>query len=192
MAEISPARIPAGTAAGTAPASGVVAPTLPRGTRCQMRKATSANTAMPGTIHGSTLLALGAVVTPTVAPQSLQNRAPGVSAWPHATQFAPASAAPQLVQKRPLAGALQRGQGVGDSDGLMTGKVSDTGHSTGWRRAGDLLPVQPRADISRSSGARAAPDPRARGMRGWPIAIAARRPDRRDEEGHPEAGGSAW
>jgi glutamine synthetase len=124
-----------------------------------MRKATNAITAMPGTIHGSTLLAPGAVATPTDAPQSWQNRAPGVSAWPHETQFAPASAAPQFAQKRPLAGALQRGQGVEGSEWLMTGKLSDTGHPTGWRHARDLPPVQPGPDISCLQGARTAPDP---------------------------------
>jgi hypothetical protein len=45
-----------------------------------MRNATSVMTAMPGTIHGSTLFAEGAAATPTDAPHSLQNLAPGASA----------------------------------------------------------------------------------------------------------------
>jgi hypothetical protein len=61
----------------------------------------------------------GAATGPTDAPQWWQNLAPGVSGLSHEMQLAPASAAPQFAQNRPVAGFLQRGQGAVDSDVLM-------------------------------------------------------------------------
>jgi hypothetical protein len=62
--EMSGARMPAGAAAASgAAASG------PRLTRWPMRNATTAITAIPGTIHGNTVFAPGAAACATGAPQ---------------------------------------------------------------------------------------------------------------------------
>ena len=61
--------MPGGGAEASGAASVAAAPEVPRATRCPIRKATSAITAMPGTIHGSVDLALGPVDGLTDAPQ---------------------------------------------------------------------------------------------------------------------------
>lgn len=66
----------------------------------------------------------GADVEPAGVPQRWQKRAPGVSGAEHVEQVAPASAVPQLEQKRPDASVPQDGHafavasGVGAADGL--------------------------------------------------------------------------
>src|ERR1035437_9663068 len=102
---MSPARM----LSGTVEASAAAASGEPRATRCPMRNATSAMTAIPGTIHGRTDFALVVVALPTPA--------------------------------------LQRGQGVVDSGDFMSGKLSELGHSAGWRRERDLPGVRTGADI---------------------------------------------
>ena len=67
---------------------------------------------------------VGADVDPAGVPHRWQKRAPGVSGAAHAAHVAPASAVPQLEQKRPAAGAPHEGHGfvvasvVGAADGL--------------------------------------------------------------------------
>jgi hypothetical protein len=57
-----------------------------------------------------------AVVVPAGVPQRWQKRAPGVSGAAQVPQVAPASAVPQLEQKRPVAAAPQEGQVVGEGE----------------------------------------------------------------------------
>jgi hypothetical protein len=66
---------------------------------------------------------------PAVAtPQDPQNRAPAASADPHAEQARPERAAPQLPQKRPLAGFPQEGHcdGLSKSGDIKVLNVEET------------------------------------------------------------------
>ena len=87
-----------------------------------------ATSAMPATAHGAAAampVAAGAAAAvaaaclapclppaPVGVPHLWQNFAPGGRSAPHSAHFPPLSVAPQLEQKRPLAGWPQFGQGA--------------------------------------------------------------------------------
>jgi len=114
------------------PSTSVVgASELPRAPkRCPTTSAVSDTSAIAATAQGSALASPrdGAVDgAPAGVPQRWQNRAPGVSEAKHVAQVAPASAVPQLEQKRPEAGAPQEGQ----RDVLVPSGVGATGEAGG-------------------------------------------------------------
>jgi hypothetical protein len=81
---------------------------------------------------------------PAGVPHRWQKRAPGVSAAEQVAQVAPASAVPQLEQKRPVAGAPHDGQrdvvvasgagAIGETGGVVIARKLHRG-DTPWQRS---------------------------------------------------------
>ena len=85
----------------------------------------SATSAMAATTQGMALPTpdvVRAEALPAGVPQRWQKRAPGVIGTSQLPQVAPASAVPQLEQKRPVAEAPQEGQApeTAGSEGVVT------------------------------------------------------------------------
>ena len=95
-------------------------------------------------------------MAPAAVPQRWQKRAPGVSGVEQVAQVAPASAVPQLEQKRPDAGAPHEGQ----RDELVPSGVGAIGEAGGiviatklHRRHSPWQPTDGRASAARPSPA---------------------------------------
>ena len=87
-----------------------------------------ARNASAATIHGKEFVrdspdSRGGLAPPVGAPQRWQNLAPGLSSAEQDAHGAPASAAPQFAQYRPLASVPQDAQVVGESDEAEEGDV---------------------------------------------------------------------
>jgi hypothetical protein len=87
--------------------------------------ANSARNASAATIQGKEFVrdSRGGFAVPTAAPHRWQNLAPGVSCAEHDAHDAPASAAPQFAQYRPLPSVPQDAQVVGESGEAEVGDV---------------------------------------------------------------------
>jgi hypothetical protein len=90
--------------------------------------AKSARKASAATIQGKEFVRdspdpRGGLAPPAGAPHRWQNLAPGPSSAEHEAHDAPASAAPQFAQYRPLASVPQEAQVVGESDEAEGGDV---------------------------------------------------------------------
>lgn len=101
---------------------------LALGRLCETTSTMSAMMATPVMTRGSqgvglepaTTRAAGTAAAPVGVPQSLQKRAPALSAAPHFTQRAGPSGAPQAEQNLPEAGAPQLGHGVDEAEDIET------------------------------------------------------------------------